>query len=264
MARPSIYIPTQAMEPLPFEWNVFEQFLTWHQHQDPTSDALIQSTDKSFRSSAAHHAPPYVDFSIQYTEADLLSPDSSVAGEKSSDLDVERDVCRKEPTRRRIQNRKAQRAFRLRQKMHVESLEERLRCLVGRHEELRRRYVCLRGEYERVAGGRGRGSLGSVDGRLGSVDAGFKRGFSAEGGGEGRRDSLEDREGEEEDLGGNVETSTETWPETEFEGEQTREAYWRRNPSPPVLGQYQQQHYSLEEGKGVRLPDLLLADVRVG
>lgn len=48
---------------------------------------------------------------------------------------------------RRVQNRKAQRAFRARQKQHVESLEEKLQSILSDYEELQQNYNRLRGDY---------------------------------------------------------------------------------------------------------------------
>jgi hypothetical protein len=53
--------------------------------------------------------------------------------------------------RRRIQNRKAQRAFRARQKQHVESLEDKLTAMMSEYEVLQERYNQLRIAYENVA-----------------------------------------------------------------------------------------------------------------
>ncbi|KAH7360978.1 hypothetical protein BKA65DRAFT_196276 [Rhexocercosporidium sp. MPI-PUGE-AT-0058] len=232
MEYPSIYPSPPTMEARDFEWNVFEnqqQFLNWHS-QPPTSHATISLTNTSFRSPTS-----YATSSTHHTEMESpsQSPGSSVAGEKSEDLDFSGVGCKKAPTKRRIQNRKAQRAFRLRQKMHVESLEERLKSLVGEYEELQQRYTCLSVEYEKVIGvGVGSGKGSSESEWMGEDDVILE--------------GLEDCEGEKDDD--NAEKT-----EAEIKREETEDKMicvdWRSGEKAFV-----------ESAKGICLHDFLLSD----
>ncbi|KAL2074870.1 hypothetical protein VTL71DRAFT_8649 [Oculimacula yallundae] len=183
MARPSIHTSPQPKDTTNLEWNVFEQqFLTWH-NQSSTSHTISSRPHRTTASRSGMSYYPYTASSSQHVEADSQSPGSSVADEKIEDRDM--IGLKKEPTRRRIQNRKAQRAFRLRQKTHVESLEEKLHTLMGDYEELQRRYTCLSIEYERDL--RVRGEDERVRG-VGSGDGYVKI------------EGMEDCEGENEDV----------------------------------------------------------------
>ncbi|KAG4440719.1 hypothetical protein IFR05_003813 [Cadophora sp. M221] len=249
------------MDALDFEWNVFEnqqQFLTWHT-QPPTSHTFFPiisppntNSNTSFRSSA--NSSTY----RMETESQSPTSTSSIAGEKSEDLDVDGDLelefgeggCKKAPTRRRIQNRKAQRAFRLRQKMHVESLEERLKTLVGEYEDLQQRYTCLSVQYEKVVGG---------DGKNGDEDGGRSKGGRGRGGLKSEWmngddtdvdvgvEGLEDCEGEKDDGDDDV-----AEVEMEGEGEKAIREDWRSGEKGFV-----------KSGKGLYLHDFLLGDAWV-
>ncbi|KAH9210909.1 hypothetical protein DL95DRAFT_465419 [Leptodontidium sp. 2 PMI_412] len=248
-----IYTSPPTMGALDFEWNVFEnqqQFLTWH-NQPPTSHILththISPSDSISNTNTNSIFRSYANSSTHHTEAESQSSASSVAGEKSEDLDLDLDLelglefgeggCKKAPTRRRIQNRKAQRAFRLRQKMHVESLEERLKTLVREYEALQQRYTCLSVEYEKIVRGRGSGSSdcmnGSVDGS-GSLKSEWinEDDIDVEG--------LEDCEGEKDD---------DVVTEVEDEKEKAIRVDWRNG-----------EQDIAQSGKGLYLHDFLLGD----
>ncbi|KAK0100395.1 hypothetical protein ONS95_008350 [Cadophora gregata] len=274
MTHPSIFIPSQTMDSIPFEWNVFEQqFFTWHQHLDTT----LSSTNLSTPSSIPSTTEPPASYAHS-SSSSSRGANSPTTGEQALDLDLDLPIkndpkSKKAPTRRRIQNRQAQRAFRLRQKMHVESLQERLKYLVGAYEELRRRYVFLSGEYERMVsvgvgvgvgveriGGLEGGRNGSVVGSD-SVGGKFKgwwgTGEQVDGGDEG----LEDCDGEEVELEGSVDV------EIDFQTEPGRKSGLdvdKAIPPPMVVDGYQQQHDSVVELKSVCLHGMLASDLWVG
>jgi len=66
-------------------------------------------------------------------------------------------------SRRLSQNRKAQRAHRARQRQHVECLEEQLKTVVGKYEDLQQRYSSLSASYERLVKGDERNETGEYD-----------------------------------------------------------------------------------------------------
>lgn len=158
-----------------FEWNVFEvstpptphvdrtkykqqQFLDWHQTAtgplspesmpSPThlsyedhSTIMVDHSSRSQRSSSVSSDAPTAEISTTQKAPTVSTISNALSQSANPDNDQ----------RRRIQNRKAQRAFRARQKQHVESLEDKLTAMMSEYEALQERYNQLRVAYEVVA-----------------------------------------------------------------------------------------------------------------
>ncbi|KUJ12893.1 uncharacterized protein LY89DRAFT_721729 [Mollisia scopiformis] len=137
---------TQAIpvdEALDFEWHVFEQqFLDW-QHMTP--EAVSPET---YTSTLPTRASPAIE-NGSCSPQSPASPENGGVGE--ADLEISNDSLNKQSrasSRRRIQNRASQRAFRARQRQHVEALEEKLKSVLSEYEQLQQRYTALNIAYE--------------------------------------------------------------------------------------------------------------------
>jgi len=126
------------VDTLDFEWNVFEaqhhQYLDW------------QQTSTSPLSPESMVSPKQLPRDLNSMNQDHESPRSGSSTDGDS-VTANAQKNPKSPDRRRSQNRKAQRAFRQRQKQHTESLEQRLQSILSDYEELQQNYTRLQIDY---------------------------------------------------------------------------------------------------------------------
>jgi chromosome segregation ATPase len=96
--------------------------------------------------------------------------------------------------KRLSQNRKAQRAHRARQRHHVECLEEQLKTVVGKYENLQQRYSTLSASYERLEKQSRRKETGKNDEEQSNPYTGWKNDEVHVTSGTWRQDCLEDNQ----------------------------------------------------------------------
>ncbi|CZR54673.1 uncharacterized protein PAC_04557 [Phialocephala subalpina] len=147
-------------EALDFEWNVFEQFLEWH-HMTP--EAL--SPESISYNTTYNGSPPERAISAIENDTRSPSPPSPEDGPEPSPAETSAGSLSKSSTaysRRRSQNRVAQRAFRARQRQHVEALEEKLKSVLSEYEQLQQRYTTLSIAYEALLEDKGMKGTRSV------------------------------------------------------------------------------------------------------
>ncbi|KAF8861943.1 hypothetical protein BDZ45DRAFT_799589 [Acephala macrosclerotiorum] len=151
----------QIAEALDFEWNVFEQqFLQWHtpealspegiSYNNAYNGALPERASSAIENDTRSPSPP--------------SPEGDEVGDPSS-VEIIGDNSSRSSTaysRRRSQNRVAQRAFRARQRQHVEALEEKLKSVLSEYEQLQQRYRTLSIAYEALLEDKGMKGMGPV------------------------------------------------------------------------------------------------------